>query len=839
MSKILIRKAQGTMGMGTGTDLRIYNPRSESSTMFRHNHEDEDTVTGHEDGRHRDAMTARKKKERKERAAEIKNLKHIPLRTDDIAEEEDEDLQPTKFDRELEPSLMTGTHGNYGAMTSMANQARGPGFAGGHAFAMSEPMEISFQLLKRQMTLPAYDKQHIEDIKDNHSIFIAAKPGNQELPPQELSRLSDAMLERLAGLKEEHGPFTITSATGRAEWDEEPSFMLTDVPESARPHVHRIADEFGQESIGISDAGSEEARFETPDGVVTDEFGGMEFDPDAQYSTDFPTGQRLTFTDWRPPMKKSVLVLKGQEPKDDPRIQRFLSRQKREYKQGEENEIAQTKQLNKLRMELAEKMLDQDGYINMMGFFDKKVPKHPSYRTWGTPLSHNWIERHMFDEEDEDWWRSPTKAEFDYAKEWGIPVGSPFYLRGEFWEDIPKKEKLEEFRDILPSEEGGTLEPVSSKAKPTYAEEEMMGGPRMNWRGEYYYEGDPRKDSMNYDSGTFPMGFARKPFGSDMNVKKSWGAVLIRKRDERQGFVGRKPKREKGAKARKDHKERSRKWRPSTGEFKRPPGGMTPSSATSRRAKARMRGIKGGKKTGLSRAHLAVEMSHRGVKTKQPMSKDPRKYRQYLGQQEARKRLGNIRTVAATPARYGARSYRAGRTGGGTLQSLLPGQAAAMRRPALRAIRPPPLMPPRMPSVPSVPGLTPPSIPSMGGQGAVGVQGPKLPTATVQGGPSMVMTGEVGSGSDLQKRGLSYYDTAELRQLVNEARRALKRKETKKKGKGTPDTSGAGSNLPKHPENGPKQTTRPEGATEDANNEPRTFGMDPIGHIVGRGGRTP
>ena len=103
----------------------------------------------------------------------------------------------------------------------------------------------------------------------------------------------------------------------------------------------------------------------------------------------------------------------------------------------------------------------------------------------------------------------------------------------------------------------------------------------------------------------------------------------------------------------------------------------------------------------------------------------------------------------------------------------------------------------------------------------------------------MVMTGEVGSGSDLQKRGLSYYDTAELRQLVNEARRALKRKETKKKGKGTPDTSGAGSNLPKHPENGPKQTTRPEGATEDANNEPRTFGMDPIGHIVGRGGRTP
>lgn len=56
MGKILIRKAQGTMGMGTGTDTRIYNPRSESSTMFRHNNEDEDSVTGMEDGKYRDEM---------------------------------------------------------------------------------------------------------------------------------------------------------------------------------------------------------------------------------------------------------------------------------------------------------------------------------------------------------------------------------------------------------------------------------------------------------------------------------------------------------------------------------------------------------------------------------------------------------------------------------------------------------------------------------------------------------------------------------------------------------------------------------------------------------------
>ncbi len=315
-------------------------------------------------------------------------------------------------------------------------------------------------------------------------------------------------------------------------------------------------------------------------------------------------------------------------------------------------------------------------------------------------------------------------------------------------------------------------------------------------------------------------------------------------KQEAQGFVPDKnpePKKDKGEKAKekKAKKERSKKFRPSTGQFKMPPGGVNPASATSRRAKARSRGIKSDKKTGLGRAHLAVEMSHRGVQTKQPMSKDPKKYRQYMGQQEGRKRLGGVRTVTSTPSRFGARSYRAGPTGGGTLQGV-----QRPRRPALKPHRIPPIMPPAVPPRPSMP--TPPPIPSappmpMAGVAQQQMAGPpmmrpgRVPTSSVQG----IMTGPQGSGSDLQKRSLTYYDIAELRQLVNEARRAIKQKESKKKGMGTKDTGGAGSNLPKHPENGPKQTTRPEGATEDANNEPRTFGMDPIGHYTSRGGRTP
>ena len=79
----------------------------------------------------------------------------------------------------------------------------------------------------------------------------------------------------------------------------------------------------------------------------------------------------------------------------------------------------------------------------------------------------------------------------------------------------------------------------------------------------------------------------------------------------------------------------------------------------------------------------------------------------------------------------------------------------------------------------------------------------------------------------------------QLRQLINEARRALKQKESKKKGMGTRDTGGAGSSLPRHNNAPTKETTRPEGATEDANNYPRTFGVNPLYHLTGKGGRTP
>tara|TARA_R110001583_G_scaffold11759_3_gene52785 strand:- start:4939 stop:5682 length:744 start_codon:yes stop_codon:yes gene_type:complete len=158
-------------------------------------------------------------------------------------------------------------------------------------------MSVGDVLVKRQTTLPAFDPMQIESNlqPQNSNIFIAAKPGNQETSNEELSRLSDEMLSELAELKREHGDFTITSATGNAEWNTEPSFMLTNVPDTARQSINDIAARFGQDAIGVSEKDQAGADFITPQGEKTDSFEEMAFEDDPMYSTDFPTGQRLTF----------------------------------------------------------------------------------------------------------------------------------------------------------------------------------------------------------------------------------------------------------------------------------------------------------------------------------------------------------------------------------------------------------------------------------------------------------------------------------------------------------------------------------------------------------------
>ena len=238
-------------------------------------------------------------------------------------------------------------------------------------------------------------------------------------------------------------------------------------------------------------------------------------------------------------------------------------------------------------------------------------------------------------------------------------------------------------------------------------------------------------------------------------------------------------------------KEQRAKWRPSTGKFKRPRGGYTGRSGTSARAKLLSRHIKGGRKSGLMLPHLAVEMSHRGVASKQPMSKDPQAYGQYRAYQEQQNILGNVR-----PQR-GAR---------------LPSSQIRMPRvpkPRLKPHRIAPIQPPAM----RRPHLVRPKAPSM-----------------------VTMSEDEPVSSEILKAPNRHL-LIEMRNELKQLKEMMKRRDrdSKKKGMGEPDTAGAASTMPKYPGNNPKQTTRPEGATEDEN-DARTWGLDPIGGLVGRGG---
>tara|TARA_R110002012_G_scaffold50391_1_gene130377 strand:- start:486 stop:2471 length:1986 start_codon:yes stop_codon:yes gene_type:complete len=283
-------------------------------------------------------------------------------------------------------------------------------------------------------------------------------------------------------------------------------------------------------------------------------------------------------------------------------------------------------------------------------------------------------------------------------------------------------------------------------------------------------------------------------------------------------------------------KEQNKKWRPSTGQFDTPPGGsLGPKGSTGRRDKALRSSIKQGKKTGLELAHVAVERSHRGRKVKQPLSKDPQKYREYQGTMEARKRVGNVRVPTASQRRFGQRKYFSGPTGGGRL-------------PAGVGVKKPRIHSPRMSSAPSVPHLSRGSTPSAGlsvgkmglrrmGAPPVAVSAPPVPPPQppIQDPSQIQMSSDLVAVSNLLKAGPTHADIVELRSLVRQMKRALKTKDTTSKGMGTKDTSGAGEDKPKYNSASFRTTSRPEGATEDATNDSQAFGV----HPENRGGPTP
>ena len=294
------------------------------------------------------------------------------------------------------------------------------------------------------------------------------------------------------------------------------------------------------------------------------------------------------------------------------------------------------------------------------------------------------------------------------------------------------------------------------------------------------------------------------PIAMSEPMEDAWSNLL--KRETPRTIAGRR------------RREARQQFRPSTGQFKTPPGGMSGGAgATMRRFKAQMRGIKSGKKTGLMKPHLSVEMSHRGIQTKQPLSKDPQKYTQYRGQSEARKILGNVRTPFSPHARYGARSNYAGPTGAGRIGGLMPGQRGQMARPALRRMR---VRRPRMPRMSAPRPPTPPMMPQM--QSSV----PAMPAAPI-------MMSEEQYRSELLK-GRRDLNRLELLNLMRRLIQAKEREAKLKKSEGIKPNSG---HLPAHPAGvEPSDDEDPDGPTENLETDAKTFGLDPVGIINSRRG---
>jgi len=126
-----------------------------------------------------------------------------------------------------------------------------------------------------------------------------------------------------------------------------------------------------------------------------------------------------------------------------------------------------------------------------------------------------------------------------------------------------------------------------------------------------------------------------------------------------------------------------------------------------------------------------------------------------------------------------------------------------------------------------MPHLNRPKTPSAGlSMGKMGlrqsVMGPPPVTAIAPPAPmpspnqQFQMSSDYVPYSDILKAKITASDIAEMRRMLFEIRRELKDKDKKSKSMGTKDTAGAGDDKPKSKNGGFKQTSRPQGGTEDA-----------------------
>lgn len=187
----------GTGGMSTGSDTRIYNPRSQSSHMYTANSEDDESYRHGIGDPESMEMRRDKLQAEKENAQRVMDLPHLRLETVEPQPElppgmeEMEQDQPIMDDANenavgAEISQMTGMPGQGGPNVSQALGAQVNQPFGLQTIATGEPMKDAWSsLLKEhkpwhqpQMETTPYGRSKADKITDIRSKVVASKLGH-------------------------------------------------------------------------------------------------------------------------------------------------------------------------------------------------------------------------------------------------------------------------------------------------------------------------------------------------------------------------------------------------------------------------------------------------------------------------------------------------------------------------------------------------------------------------------------------------------------------------------------------------------------------------------------
>jgi len=202
-------------------------------------------------------------------------------------------------------------------------------------------------------------------------------------------------------------------------------------------------------------------------------------------------------------------------------------------------------------------------------------------------------------------------------------------------------------------------------------------------------------------------------------------------------------------------------------QYETQPGGSDITTGTSRRAKLQSRFLQPHKKRGIDQAPLSVHRTHLGVETKQPLRMFPEKYGHQMATQARRKLMGNIPQVPAGHGVGAERSYS-------------------------------------------------PKAPKSAPSGGLPLTEPRTP---MERGKSFAKS--VREDVEEVKKKMDYLHFAQIRRLLRRLKDATERQERRLKSK---DQSGPGNNREAGHREAQNSTTRPEGATEDMENDPKSWG---------------